>query len=85
MRIVCAMNDEIREFIRACGGPTKVAALTGATLSTVSSWSKRKSIPIEHWQAFVDAGVDIEQLWKLHRHVRRKVTRPTHSMRQAAE
>lgn len=66
------MNDVIREFIRSCGGPAKVARLTGTKISTVSSWSARRSIPIEHWQAFVDAGVDINRLWEIHQNGRKE-------------
>ena len=43
------------EIVKAIGA-ADLAALTGAALPTVYSWSQRNSIPADHWLVIVDKG-----------------------------
>lgn len=43
------------DIVKAIGA-ADLAALTGAALPTVYSWSQRNSIPADHWLALVEKG-----------------------------
>jgi hypothetical protein len=42
------------QIIKLLGGPTKVAAITGARRSAVSNWN-RAGIPARYWMPVLDA------------------------------
>ena len=58
--------SRIQKLITGLGGTTKVANALGKTPSTVSSWIKRRHIPIAYWPTLIDAGVSKDDLVDAH-------------------
>jgi hypothetical protein len=63
---------DIAQIVKALGGTGAVSRLCGTSLSVVSMWKRRGTIPAEYWQKLVsdpgarNAGVDYELLARLH-------------------
>lgn len=43
------------DIIRELGGYAEVARIAGVSDGTASAWQSRKSLPVEHWPALVEA------------------------------